>query len=290
MFKKLIENKLLLTSIVSLLLVILVTIAIGYAWFTVAYDSHGGFVAPVGDFGAIYELKHNVEGESGAMTPVEEFNFNNVEQGSMHTFVLTVGAESTTESLISVYFSGVDSYTYLDETHMTNIYTNQYEKIQYAFSYNIEETFWIGYNDVNLEIEIDQKRINESIQELSDAFGWVPWTSSEKASYYTSKTVNNGVTSFDRQFFNKVLTGNTPEDYMDEYNYTLVDKVNMPGRIEDSTPEDHCAFAIIFTIMFESPCTLPSVYESPLPEFSESVYENQVIQIEHIAIQSSKKD
>ena len=140
------------TAISTFLVALLAMAAVTFAWFTITYEvGTDPFVTQVGTLDATYEFSQIIEGEFKAEHQDGMFDNREVIPGSGFVFALIVRDEGDINGTISVDLTGVKSFNVLGVNDKGNydasdVYTDPRQKIQYSFSYNVLNAYWIPNN------------------------------------------------------------------------------------------------------------------------------------------------
>ena len=276
------DKKHLLSSVATLFLSLLVIVTVSFAWFAISKTAETPFFAEVGNMSSKYEFASITEGNIENATDITELHLNEVMPGSQFTFGMIIENEGDLSGTISVNFNNVRSYlTEPDPDDQTKYivssdYENEYEKIQYAFTYSVLATYWIPKGTTISEI--DQSDPLGNVKE-----NWVEFSDSEKSQYYPVYNADSDEdAALDSVRFNGTIQASDGTS-TDQNDYTLLNSVKVNGT-------DKTTFIVFFQICFVNEPIFPDHITESEENFDGNVYGNQLFGISNITIVSMRDE
>ena len=293
------NNKLLLSSIVTLFVSIFLVVAVTFAWFAISKTAESSLVGVVGDLNAKYSFaaidkNEVIEGEGEGT-----LSMNDVMPGSKFIFVIVIENDGNAAGHISVNLNNITSYIATVNEQDENLYdlSEDYStlghrnKIQYAFAYKVYAAYWVptGTNIDDLD-DGDPLNMNKD--------GWVAFSDEDMKTYpaydYDSKDED---TAYDLKLFNDQKTS-TSGSTIDQVDYPLI--TNLAVNSKDASGLDAAearnAFALFFEIDFLNLPSLPDFLsenfdeQSFIENFDANIYGSQLFCISNVTIVAEKED
>ena len=283
------EKKTLFNTFLTFAIAMLTMISVTFAWFSIAYDAGGEIVGTVGtletayDFAQIKSDGFEFEHQDGM------FNDSEVIPGSSFVFTLVVSSEGNEKGLITVDLTGVNSYIVDNNNDLIEEFTDNRNKIQFAFTYSVIDVYWVPResNISKLPQNVDQNNPLPSEEEINE-MGWIQFSEDEKKLYYPTFNQNGNINSVE----DEVSFCNFYESegvYKDSTTYSLLKDVKLNEESAGDTADAKNAFIIYFRISYKNEITLPSYLDQNY-EYSPDVYENQLMGIDAIMIVSKEEE
>lgn len=283
------EKKTLFNTFLTFAIAMLTMISVTFAWFTIAYDAGGEIVGTVGtletayDFAQIKSDGFEFEHQDGM------FNDSEVIPGSSFVFTLVVSSEGNEKGLITVDLTGVNSYIVDNNNDLIEEFTDNRNKIQFAFTYSVIDVYWVPResNISKLPQNVDQNNPLPSPEKINE-MGWIQFSEDEKDLYYPTFNQNGNINSVK----DEVSFCNFYESegvYKDSTTYSLLKDVKLNEESAGDTADAKNAFIIYFRISYKNEITLPSYLDQDY-EYSPDVYENQLMGIDAIMIVSKEEE
>lgn len=293
------NNKLLLSSLLTLLVSIFLVVAVTFAWFAIAKSAEAGLVGVVGDLNAKYSFaaidkNEVIEGEGEGT-----LSMNDVMPGSKFIFVIVIENEGNAAGHISVNLNNITSYIAtvnekdenvydLDEDYSTLGHQN---KIQYAFGYKIYAAYWVPSGT-----SIDDLDKTDPLSVVKDT--WIPFSDADKATYPTYDYDSNEDSLVDLKLFNSEKDS-TSGGKIDQADYPLISNisVNSKDAVGLSADVTRNAFVLFFEIDFLNTPILPNFVKGEnfneqtfLDNFDGNIYGSQLFCINNVTIVAQKDD
>lgn len=257
--KSIFKNKMLLLALLSFVISLISLASVGYAWFiTVKENKVEGFVATVGESGYEYQFSQVI---SDKLIQSETYQTEKTMPGEVNIFILRLNNTGKGSCILDVYFSDVHSEKYVDN-EFSKTYTNEYEKIQYSYSYCCDLIAQVPNDTVVKETEGELITI-PSDEELAE----LDWKKIDDS-------VNEAKTDI---YFNAI------DNNIERNDYYLIKGLELE---EDST------ILIYFTIKFQPNCKIPEIYQEEIPSnisFDGQFYSNQRFVIGNLVIDNKSK-
>lgn len=293
------NNKLLLSSIVTLFVSIFLVVAVTFAWFAISKTAESSLVGVVGDLNAKYSFaaidkNEVIEGEGEGT-----LSMNDVMPGSKFIFVIVIENDGNAAGHISVNLNNITSYIATVNEQDENVYdlSEDYStlghrnKIQYAFAYKVYAAYWVP-TGTSIEDLDDGDPLN------LDKTGWVEFSAEDMNTYptydYDSKDEDD---VNDLKLFNDQKTS-TSGSTIDQVDYPLITNlaVNSKDTSGLNAAEARNAFALFFEIDFLNTPTLPDFLsenfdeQSFIENFDANIYGSQLFCISNVTIVAEKDD
>ncbi len=293
------NNKLLLSSIVTLFVSIFLVVAVTFAWFALSKTAESSLVGVVGDLNAKYSFAAIDENEVIEGEGEGTLSMNDVMPGSKFIFVIVIENEGNAAGHISVNLNNITSYIATVNEQDENVYdlSEDYStlghrnKIQYAFAYKVYAAYWVP-TGTSIEDLDDGDPLN------LDKTGWVAFSDEDMTTYpaydYDSKDED---TAYDLKLFNDQKTS-TSGSTIDQVDYPLITNlaVNSKDASGLNAAEKRNTFALFFEIDFLNLPSLPDFLsenfdeQSFIENFDANIYGSQLFCISNVTIVAEKED
>ena len=293
------NNKLLLSSIVTLFVSIFLVVAVTFAWFAISKTAESSLVGVVGDLNAKYSFaaidkNEVIEGEGEGT-----LSMNDVMPGSKFIFVIVIENDGNAAGHISVNLNNITSYIATVNEQDKDVYdlSEDYStlghrnKIQYAFAYKVYAAYWVPTGTTIDDLD-DEDPLNMNKD------GWLAFSEQDMKTYptydYDSKDED---TAYDLKLFNDQKTS-TSGSTIDQVDYPLITNlaVNSKDASGLNSAEKRNTFALFFEIEFLNIPTLPDFLsenfdeQSFIENFDANIYGSQLFCISNVTIVAEKDD
>lgn len=293
------NNKLLLSSIVTLFVSIFLVVAVTFAWFAISKTAESSLVGVVGDLNAKYSFaaidkNEVIEGEGEGT-----LSMNDVMPGSKFIFVIVIENDGNAAGHISVNLNNITSYIATVNEQNEDVYdlSEDYStlghrnKIQYAFAYKVYAAYWVP-TGTSIDDLDDENPLN------MDKKGWVKFSDEDMTTYPTyDYDSNDEDTVPDLKLFNDQKTS-TSGSTIDQVDYPLITNlaVNSKDASGSNAAEKRNTFALFFEIDFLNQPSLPDFLsenfdeQSFIENFDTNIYGSQLFCISNVTIVAEKED
>lgn len=292
------NNKLLLSSIVTLFVSIFLVVAVTFAWFAISKTAESSLVGVVGDLNAKYSFaaidkNEVIEGEGEGT-----LSMNDVMPGSKFIFVIVIENDGNASGHISVNLNNITSYIATVNEKDENVYDlnedystlGHQNKIQYAFGYKVYAAYWVptGTNIDDLD-KVDPLSVVKNT--------WIPFSDTDKSTYPTYDYDSNDDNIKDLKLFNDEKES-TSGGKIDQADYPLVSNISVNSKDATGTTSDvtRNAFVLFFEIDFLNSPIIPNFvkenidYQSFIENFDANIYGSQLFCISNVTIVAEKED
>lgn len=283
------EKKTLFNTLLTFLIAMLTMVSVTFAWFTIAYDAGGEIVGTVGTIETAYDFAQ-IKGDGFEFEHQDGmFNDSEVIPGSSFVFTLVVSSEGNEKGQVTVDMTGVNSYIVDNNNDLIEEFTDNRQKIQFAFTYSVINVFWVPSesNISKLPQNVDQNNPLPSADEITE-LGWLEFTDEEKELYYP-KFNQNGKDVSVKEGVSFCNYYESEGNYKDSTTYSLLKDVNINEKDKGNTAEAKNAFIVYFRISYNNEIVLPSYLDQNYT-YNPDVYENQLMGIDAIMIVSKEEE
>lgn len=293
------NNKILLSSLVTLLVSIFLVVVVTYAWFAISKSAQGDLIGVVGDLSAKYSFAAIEENEIIVGEGENTLNMNDVMPGSKFIFVIVIENDGNANGTISVNLNNITSYIATVNEENSDLYDldDDYStmgaenKIQYAFGYKVHSAYWAPTGTT-----IDDLDNENPLNVVKD--DWIPFSGADLNTYPTYDYDSDENDLNDLKLFNGEKTS-TSGDIIDQVDYPLVTNINVNSKNATgaNSAEVRNTFVLFFEIDFLNKPIIPDFLKGEnfdeqnfINNFNSNIYGSQLFCVSNVTIVAQKDD